>query len=125
MNVCGRFAGSGAVSTAVSSAAVRARSTESSRHFARLPNASTKWWHRDVAVTSGEFDILKTFAENPNRPLSRDWLLETTTRNNPATFPACGVARQQRLSLLPDGKVDDGSLPPFVHLALVRKAIPT
>ena len=80
---------------------------------------------RDVAVTSGEFDILKTFAENPNRPLSRDWLLETTTRNNPATFPACGVARQQRLSLLPDGKVDDGSLPPFVHLALVRKAIPT
>ena len=33
----------------------------------------------DVAVTSGEFDILKTFAENPNRPLSRDWLLETTS----------------------------------------------
>jgi DNA-binding response OmpR family regulator len=33
----------------------------------------------DVAVTAGEFDILKTFAENPNRPLSRDWLLETTS----------------------------------------------
>ena len=33
---------------------------------------------KDVALTSGEFDILKTFAENPNRPLSRDWLLETT-----------------------------------------------
>jgi DNA-binding response OmpR family regulator len=34
---------------------------------------------QDVAVTAGEFDILKIFAENPNRPLSRDWLLETTS----------------------------------------------
>jgi DNA-binding response OmpR family regulator len=34
---------------------------------------------KDVAVTAGEFDILKIFAENPNRPLSRDWLLETTS----------------------------------------------
>jgi len=33
----------------------------------------------DIAVTAGEFDILKIFAENPNRPLSRDWLLETTS----------------------------------------------
>jgi DNA-binding response OmpR family regulator len=33
----------------------------------------------DVPVTPGEFDILKIFAENPNRPLSRDWLLETTS----------------------------------------------
>ena len=33
----------------------------------------------DVAVTAAEFDILKIFAENPNRPLSRDWLLETTS----------------------------------------------
>ncbi|HYD04861.1 MAG TPA: response regulator, partial [Reyranella sp.] len=32
----------------------------------------------EVAVTAGEFDLLKLFAENPNRPLSRDWLLETT-----------------------------------------------
>ena len=32
----------------------------------------------EVALTSGEFDVLKIFAENPNRPLSRDWLLETT-----------------------------------------------
>jgi DNA-binding response OmpR family regulator len=30
-----------------------------------------------VALTSGELDILRCFAENPNRPLSRDWLLET------------------------------------------------
>ena len=29
------------------------------------------------ALTAGELDILRCFAENPNRPLSRDWLLET------------------------------------------------
>lgn len=32
-----------------------------------------------VPLTSGEFDVLKIFAQNPNRPLSRDWLLETTS----------------------------------------------
>ncbi|MBV8186309.1 MAG: response regulator [Alphaproteobacteria bacterium] len=38
----------------------------------------------EVGLTSGEFDVLKIFAENPNRPLSRDWLFESTghrTRN--------------------------------------------
>jgi DNA-binding winged helix-turn-helix (wHTH) protein len=39
-----------------------------------------------VALTSGEFDILKTFAENPNRPLSRDWLLETTSHRSRDPF---------------------------------------
>lgn len=41
---------------------------------------------QDVAVTSGEFDILKIFAENPNRPLSRDWLLETTSHRSRDPF---------------------------------------
>ena len=41
---------------------------------------------RDVAVTSGEFDVLKIFAENPNRPLSRDWLLETTSHREMEAF---------------------------------------
>ena len=40
----------------------------------------------DVAVTAGEFDILKIFAENPNRPLSRDWLLETTSHRSRDPF---------------------------------------
>lgn len=40
----------------------------------------------DVAITSGEFDILKIFAENPNRPLSRDWLLETTSHRSRDPF---------------------------------------
>ena len=41
---------------------------------------------KDVALTSGEFDILKTFAEHPNRPLSRDWLLETTSHRSRDPF---------------------------------------
>ena len=41
---------------------------------------------RDVAITSGEFDVLKIFAENPNRPLSRDWLLETTSHRSRDPF---------------------------------------
>ena len=36
----------------------------------------------EVALTSGEFDVLKIFAENPNHPLSRDWLLETTSHRS-------------------------------------------
>ena len=40
----------------------------------------------DVALTSGEFDVLKIFAENPNRPLSRDWLLETTSHRSRDPF---------------------------------------
>ena len=40
----------------------------------------------DVAVTAGEFDLLKLFAENPNRPLSRDWLLETTSHRQRDPF---------------------------------------
>ena len=31
-------------------------------------------------------DILKTFAEHPNRPLSRDWLLETTSHRSRDPF---------------------------------------
>jgi DNA-binding response OmpR family regulator len=40
----------------------------------------------DMAVTWGEFGILKTFAENPDRPLSRDWLLETTSHRSRDPF---------------------------------------
>ena len=31
----------------------------------------------EEALAASEFDLLKVFAENPNRPLARDWLLET------------------------------------------------
>jgi len=40
----------------------------------------------DMAVTWGEFGILKTFAENPDRPLSRDWLLEATSHRSRDPF---------------------------------------
>lgn len=40
----------------------------------------------EVPLTAGEFDILKIFAENPNRPLSRDWLLETTSHRSRDPF---------------------------------------
>ena len=47
-----------------------------------LLDAAARTW----PLTSGEFDILKIFAENPNRPLSRDWLLETTSHRSRDPF---------------------------------------
>src|SRR5437879_2350413 len=41
---------------------------------------------KDVPVTAGEFDLLKIFAEHPNRPLSRDWLLEITSHRSRDPF---------------------------------------
>ena len=52
---------------------------------------------QDVAVTAGEFDILKIFAENPNRPLSRDWLLETTSHRSRDPFDRAIDLRITRL----------------------------
>jgi len=40
----------------------------------------------DVPVTASEFDLLTIFARNPNRPLSRDWLLETTSHRTRDPF---------------------------------------
>ena len=51
----------------------------------------------DVALTSAEFDMLKLFAENPNRPLSRDWLLETTSHRNRDPFDRAIDLRVTRL----------------------------
>ena len=41
---------------------------------------------QDVALTSGEFDLLSTFAQHPGRVLSRDFLLETTRGREAAPF---------------------------------------
>ena len=41
---------------------------------------------RDVALTSGEFDLLNTFARHPGRVLSRDFLLETTRGRESGPF---------------------------------------
>lgn len=40
----------------------------------------------EVSLRAGEFELLKLFAENPHRPLSRDWLLETTSHREMEAF---------------------------------------
>lgn len=40
----------------------------------------------EVFLRAGEFELLKLFAEHPNRPLARDWLLETTSTGEPEAF---------------------------------------
>ena len=40
----------------------------------------------EIPLRSGEFELLRLFAENPNRPLSRDWLLETTSHREIEAF---------------------------------------
>ena len=39
-----------------------------------------------MALTSGEFDLLCTFAQHPGRVLSRDFLLESTRGREAAPF---------------------------------------
>ena len=36
----------------------------------------------ETRLTASEFDLLKVFAENPNRPLMRDWLMEVTAHRD-------------------------------------------
>ncbi len=51
----------------------------------------------EQALTSSEFDLLKLFAENPNRPLQRDWLLETTAHREMEAFDRAIDLRVTRL----------------------------
>lgn len=39
-----------------------------------------------IPLRAGEFELLKLFAENPNRPLGREWLLETTSHREMEAF---------------------------------------
>lgn len=41
---------------------------------------------REETLTASEFDLLKVFVENPNRPLARDWLLETVGHGEMEAF---------------------------------------
>jgi two-component system OmpR family response regulator len=41
---------------------------------------------QDVVLTSGEFDLLRTFVQHPGRVLSRDFLLEATRGREAAPF---------------------------------------
>ena len=48
-------------------------------------------------LTSSEFDLLKLFAENPNRPLQRDWLLEAAAHREMEAFDRAIDLRITRL----------------------------
>src|SRR6516225_1496965 len=51
----------------------------------------------EETLTASEFDLLKVFAENPNRPLQRDWLLEVTAHREMETFDRAIDLRITRL----------------------------
>jgi two-component system phosphate regulon response regulator OmpR len=48
-------------------------------------------------LAASEFDLLKVFIENPNRPLMRDWLLEVTAHREPDAFDRAIDLRITRL----------------------------
>src|SRR5499426_4085020 len=47
----------------------------------------------EETLTASEYDLLRVFAENPNRPLNRDWLLEVTSHREMEAFDRsiCGL----------------------------------
>ncbi|WP_426958459.1 response regulator [Muricoccus radiodurans] len=49
------------------------------------------------ALAASEFDLLKIFVENPNRPLARDWLLESTAHREAEAFDRAIDNRIMRL----------------------------
>ena len=49
------------------------------------------------ALTASEFDLLKLFAEHPNKPLQRDWLLEATAHREMEQFDRAIDLRITRL----------------------------
>src|SRR6185312_13840785 len=48
-------------------------------------------------LAASEFDLLKVFVENPNRPLNRDWLLEVTAHREMEAFDRAIDLRITRL----------------------------
>jgi two-component system phosphate regulon response regulator OmpR len=51
----------------------------------------------EETLTASEYDLLKVFAENPNRPLMRDWLLEVTAHRDMGAFDRAIDLRITRL----------------------------
>jgi two-component system phosphate regulon response regulator OmpR len=49
------------------------------------------------SLTASEFDLLRLFVENPNRPLTRDWLLETIAHREAEAFDRAIDNRVMRL----------------------------
>jgi len=51
----------------------------------------------EETLSASEYDLLKVFAENPNRPLNRDWLLEVTAHREMEAFDRAIDLRITRL----------------------------
>jgi DNA-binding response OmpR family regulator len=51
----------------------------------------------EECLAASEFDLLRIFAENPNRPLMRDWLLEVTAHREADAFDRAIDLRITRL----------------------------
>ncbi|MGD9879802.1 MAG: response regulator [Reyranella sp.] len=51
----------------------------------------------EESLAASEFDLLRLFAENPNRPLARDWLLETVGHRDMEVFDRAIDLRITRL----------------------------
>ncbi|MGH7043422.1 MAG: response regulator [Acetobacteraceae bacterium] len=49
------------------------------------------------SLAASEFDLLRLFVENPNRPLTRDWLLETIAHRDTEAFDRAIDNRVMRL----------------------------
>src|SRR5215470_12710914 len=52
---------------------------------------------QEETLTASEFDLLRVFAEHPNRPLRRDWLLEVTAHREMEAFDRAIDLRITRL----------------------------
>jgi DNA-binding response OmpR family regulator len=52
---------------------------------------------QEERLAPGEFNLLKLFVENPNRPLARDWLLEVTSHREAEAFDRAIDLRIARL----------------------------
>src|SRR5262245_9913722 len=51
----------------------------------------------EQTLTASEFDLLKVYAENPNKPLNRDWLLEAVAHRETEAFDRAIDLRIARL----------------------------
>jgi DNA-binding response OmpR family regulator len=61
------------------------------RHLLRLADGT------ESPLAASEFDLLKLLVQNPNRPLARDWLLETIAHRDPDAFDRAIDNRIMRL----------------------------
>ena len=75
-----------APATAAPAAAARASLRFAGWALDTAARTLTSRQQRDVALTSGEFDLLNTFVKHPGRVLSRDFLLEATRGRGSGPF---------------------------------------